>query len=91
VELTQAQLNVTQAEIENLSANYDYQTQYSALQYTLASSDRTVFREVQRFPLRRIGMVIAIPPLCMLGLLIRQVMLGHRWDSQPMSNANVIG
>ena len=35
VELTQAQLNVTQAEIENLSAKYDYQTQYSALQYTL--------------------------------------------------------
>jgi outer membrane protein len=35
VELTQAQLNVTQAEIENLNAKYDYQTQYSALQYTV--------------------------------------------------------
>lgn len=35
VELTQAQLNVTQAEIENLSAKYDYQTQYAALQYAL--------------------------------------------------------
>ncbi len=35
VELTQSQLNVTQAEIENLSAKYDYQTQYSALQYTV--------------------------------------------------------
>ena len=35
VELTQAQLNVTQAELENLSAKYDYQTQYSALQYTI--------------------------------------------------------
>jgi outer membrane protein len=35
VELTQAQLNVTQAEIENLNAKYDYQTQYAALQYTL--------------------------------------------------------
>jgi outer membrane protein len=34
VELTQAQLNLTQAEIENLNAKYDYQTQYSALQYT---------------------------------------------------------
>jgi len=33
VELTQAQLNLTQAEIENLNAKYDYQTQYSALQY----------------------------------------------------------
>jgi len=35
VELTQAQLNLTQAEIENLNAKYDYQTQYSALQYTI--------------------------------------------------------
>lgn len=35
VELTQAQLNLTQAEIENLNAKYDYQTQYSTLQYTI--------------------------------------------------------
>jgi outer membrane protein len=35
VELTQAQLNLTQAEIENLSAKYDYQRQYSALQYSI--------------------------------------------------------
>ena len=35
VELTQAQLNLTEAEIENLNAKYDYQTQYSALQYTI--------------------------------------------------------
>ena len=35
VELTQAQLNLTEAEIENLNAKYDYQTQYAALQYTL--------------------------------------------------------
>ena len=35
VELTQAQLNLTEAEIENLNAKYDYQTQYEALQYTL--------------------------------------------------------
>jgi outer membrane protein len=35
VELTQAQLNLTQAEIENLSAKYDYQSQYSVLQYAL--------------------------------------------------------
>ena len=35
VELTQAQLNLTQAEIENLNAKYDYQTQYAALQFTL--------------------------------------------------------
>jgi outer membrane protein len=35
VELTQAQLNVTQAEIENLSAKYDYQIQNAALQYSI--------------------------------------------------------
>ena len=35
VELTQAQLNLTEAAIENLNAKYDYQTQYAALQYTL--------------------------------------------------------
>ena len=37
VELTQAQLNVTTAEIENLSAKYDYQSQYAGLQYTLGA------------------------------------------------------
>lgn len=35
IELTQAQLNLTEAEIENLNAKYDYQTQYAALQYTV--------------------------------------------------------
>jgi outer membrane protein len=35
VELTQAQLNVTEAEIENLNAKYDYQTQYAALEFTI--------------------------------------------------------
>jgi outer membrane protein len=35
VELTQAQLNVTQAQIENLSATYDYQIQNAALQFSV--------------------------------------------------------
>jgi outer membrane protein len=35
VELTQAQLNVTSAEIENLNAKYDYQSAYATLQYTI--------------------------------------------------------
>lgn len=35
VELTQAQLALTRAEIENLSAKYDYQTDYAALQYMI--------------------------------------------------------
>jgi outer membrane protein len=37
VELTQAQLNLTQADIESLSAKYDYQTQYSVLQYAIGA------------------------------------------------------
>ena len=37
VELTQAQLFETQAEIENLDAKYDYQSQYAALQFTLGA------------------------------------------------------
>ncbi len=35
VELTQGQLNLTQAEIENLAAKYDYQRQYSVLEYNV--------------------------------------------------------
>ena len=35
VELTQAQLQVTQAQIENSNAKYDYQAQYSLLQYAI--------------------------------------------------------
>ena len=35
VELTQAQLNVTSAELENLNAKYDYHVQYAVLQYAL--------------------------------------------------------
>jgi hypothetical protein len=58
----------------------------------LASSDsRPVFREVQRFPLRRIALALASPPCFMLGLLIWQVMLGHAWGKHPMSNGDVIG
>jgi outer membrane protein len=37
VELTQAELNQTQAEIESLTAKYDYQIQYASLQYTLGA------------------------------------------------------
>ncbi len=37
VELTQAQLNLTQAEIENVNAKYDYQNQNAVLQYTIGA------------------------------------------------------
>jgi outer membrane protein len=35
VELTDSQLNLTEAEIENLNAKYDYQSEYAALQYAM--------------------------------------------------------
>jgi outer membrane protein len=37
VELTQALLNVTTADIENLNAKYNYQSQYATLQYTIGA------------------------------------------------------
>jgi outer membrane protein len=37
VELTQAQLGQTQAQVENVNAKYEYQESYSALQYTLGN------------------------------------------------------
>ena len=47
VELTQAQLNLTQAEIENLNAKYDYQTQYPRSNTPLACCAE-MLREVRR-------------------------------------------
>jgi len=49
------------------------------------------FHEVQRLPLRRAAIVVAIPPIGMLVLLVWQVVLGHPWGRRPMSNASVIG
>ena len=58
----------------------------------MASSDRRpFFREVQRFPVRRIAFALASPPCFMLGLLIWQVLLGHPWGKHSMSNGDVIG
>ncbi len=37
VELTQAQLNLTQAQIEQASAKYDYQTQLQVLKYQIGN------------------------------------------------------
>jgi hypothetical protein len=49
------------------------------------------FYEKQRLPLRRVGVALLVPPCILLGLLIRQVVLGHPWGKNPMSNGNVIG
>jgi outer membrane protein len=37
VEVTQAELSVTQAQIENVNFNYDYQNAWAALQYILGA------------------------------------------------------
>jgi outer membrane protein len=37
VEVTQAELNLTQAQIENVGAKYDYQNAYAVLQYTIGA------------------------------------------------------
>ena len=37
VELSQSQLNLTSAQIANTSARYDYQAQFSALQYQIGA------------------------------------------------------
>jgi outer membrane protein len=37
VEITQGQLNLTQAQIENVSATYDYQSAYAQLQYAIGA------------------------------------------------------
>jgi hypothetical protein len=49
------------------------------------------FRELQSLPRRRTAIVLALPPCAMLGVLVWQVILGHPWGKQPMSNATVIG
>ena len=45
----------------------------------------------QRFPTRRLALVLAMPPSVMVLLLIWQVLLGHPWGKHPMSNGDVIG
>lgn len=37
VELTQAQLNLTQAQIENVGSQYDYESAYAVMQYTIGA------------------------------------------------------
>lgn len=52
---------------------------------------QAVFHEVQTFRLMRLRILLAIPPAAMLLLVIWQVVLGHPWGKQPMSNAALIG
>ncbi len=39
----------------------------------------------------RLRILLAIPPVSMLALVLWQVVLGHPWGKQPMSNASIVG
>ena len=52
---------------------------------------QTLFHEEQPFRLLRLLITLAIPPFVMFLLVIWQVVLGHPWGKQPMSNASLIG
>lgn len=52
---------------------------------------QTLFHEVQALRLMRLRILVAIPPVSMLLLVVWQVVLGHPWGKQPMSNPGVVG
>lgn len=49
------------------------------------------FKETQHLPRRRAALVLAAPPCAMLGLTIWQVVLGHPFGKQPLSNGGIVG
>ena len=55
------------------------------------SDSAPIFREQQSFRLKRQRALLAIPPVGMSLLLLWQVILGHPWGKEPLSNASVIG
>jgi hypothetical protein len=48
------------------------------------------FYESQKFPLRQIVVALLVPPSIMTLLLLWQVVLGHHWKGQSISNGDVI-
>lgn len=55
------------------------------------SRSTSIFHEEQSFRLKRQRALLAIPPIGMTLLLVWQVILGHPWGKQPLSNTSVIG
>lgn len=51
----------------------------------------TTFHEVQRLPLKRTAVALAVPPAAMTLILVWQVILGHTWAKYAVSNANIVG
>src|SRR5215469_3246289 len=54
------------------------------------SSSTESFHEVQRLPLRRTTIALAVPPSAMVLVLVWQVLLGHTWGKYSVSNANIV-
>lgn len=48
------------------------------------------FYESQKFPLRRAAIALLVPPSIMTILLLWQVVLGHHWKGQSLSNGDTI-
>jgi len=57
----------------------------------MSSRAPALFQESQSFRLKRQRLLLAIPPVSMTLLVVWQVILGHPWGKQPMSNTSVIG
>jgi hypothetical protein len=49
-----------------------------------------VFHEKQAFPLRRVGIVLLIPPGMISLLCLWQVVFGHHWNAQSLSKGDLI-
>jgi hypothetical protein len=49
-----------------------------------------LFYESQRLPLRRVAIALLVPPSVLSLLLLWQVVLGHHWKGQSLSNGDVI-
>lgn len=49
-----------------------------------------MFHEEQKLPVHRIAVALLIPPGAMTLLCLWQVALGHKWQAQPISNADLI-
>lgn len=54
------------------------------------NSRTEAFHEVQRLPLRRTAVALAVPPSVMVLVLVWQVILGHTWGKYSVSNANIV-
>jgi hypothetical protein len=57
----------------------------------VSQAAQSVFHEVQSLRLLRLRILLAIPPVLMMGLVLWQMVLGHPWGKHPMSDGSLIG